>query len=143
MDNSQRYTAARFSNAKPRYHKKGLLAVSYVAGSAIIAFCIWPVSAGDILPKFNASAVSTSTSEAPNRTPNENRPTGISFQERWDAVQVPTAEGNSKKNEREPRAVGPIEKPPFSCELAFSRLVKTGNFSTRCIAGIESSKKAI
>jgi hypothetical protein len=142
MDSSQRYTAARFSNAKPRYHKKSLLPVSYAVGSAIVAFCIWPVSGADIAPKFNASTVSTFTSKVSNRTPKENRLTGISFQERWNAVQVPTAESNGKKNEREPRAGGPIEKLPFSCELAFSRLVKTGNFSTRCISGIDSSKRA-
>jgi hypothetical protein len=96
MHRSQRYTAARFSSAKPRC----LLAVSYAVGSGIVAFCIWPVSGADILPKFSASTVSTFTSEVSNRTANENRITGISFQERWNAVQVPTAEGNGKKNGR-------------------------------------------
>jgi hypothetical protein len=81
----------------------------------------------DILPKFNASTVSTFTSKVSNRIPDENRLNGISFQERWSAV--PTAERNGKKNEPEPRAGGPIEKLPFSCEPAFSRLVQTGNFS--------------
>jgi hypothetical protein len=56
---------------------------------------------------------------------------------------VPTAERNGKRNEREPLAGGPIEKLPFNCELAFSRLVQKGNFSTRCIAGIDSSERAI
>jgi hypothetical protein len=97
MDSSRRYTAARFSKAEPRYYKKGLITVSCAVGGAIIAFCIWPVSAGDILPKFNASTVSTFTSEASNRASDENRRTGISFQERWSAVPVPTAERNGKR----------------------------------------------
>jgi hypothetical protein len=40
-----------------------------------------------------------------------------------------------------PGAETHIEKIPFSCDLAFSRLVKTGNFSTRCLATADTSRK--
>ena len=55
---------------------------------------------------------------------------------------APTAEPTGKKDRHEPRTEGRTEKIPFSCELAFSRLVRKGNFSTRCIAGLDSSKTA-
>jgi hypothetical protein len=144
MDSSGKYAAARFSKAKPQpsYYKNALIAVSYAVASSIVALCIWPASAGDILAKFNATASPTFTSDVSNRIHNENRVTRISFQERWSAVPAPTTEPAGKKDRREPRAQGRTEKIPFSCELAFSRLVREGNFSTRCIAGINPLKTA-
>jgi len=144
MDSSGKYAAASFSKAElqPNYYKKALIAVSYAVGSTIVALCIWPASAGDILAKFNAPASSTFTSDVSNRIHKENRVTGISFQARWSAVPVPTAEPTGKNDRHEPRTEGRTEKIPFSCELAFSRLVRKGNFSTRCIAGLDSSKTA-
>jgi hypothetical protein len=139
MDSSGKHTAAGFSRAKPRYYKNALIAVSYAVGSAV-ALCIWPASAGDILAKVNAPSFLTFTSYVSNRVHNENRVTAISFQERWSAVPAPTAEPEDKKNESGPRAEGRTEKIPFSCELAFSRLVTKGNFSTRCIASLETSR---
>ena len=144
MDSSGKYAAARFSKAEPQpsYYKNALMAVSYAVGSTIVALCIWPASAGDILAKFNAPAFPTFTSDVSNRIHKENRVTGILFQERWSAVPAPTAEPTGKKDRHEPRTEGRTEKIPFSCELAFSRLVRKGNFSTRCIAGLDSSKTA-
>jgi hypothetical protein len=129
-----KYATARSSTAErqPSYYKNVLMAIGYTVGCTIVALCIWPASAGDILAKLNGPTFSTLTSDVSNRNHNENRAAGISFQERWSAV--PPAEPTGTKNQREPPAEGSVEKLPFSCELAFSRLVQTGNFSTRCIA---------
>ena len=74
MDSSKKY-AAGFSKAEPQpsYYKNALMAVGYAVGSTIVAFCIWPASAGDILAKFNAPAPPTFTSDVSNRIHNENR----------------------------------------------------------------------
>ena len=136
--------SARFSKPEPRpsYYKNALMAVSYAVGSAIVALCIWPASAGHIQAKFNVPAFLTFTSDVSNRIHNENRVIGISFQDRWSAVPAPTVESAGKNNRREPRAESRIEKIPFGCELAFSRLVTKGNFSTRCIASVDLAKTA-
>ena len=78
MDSSGKYAAARFSKAKPQpsYYKNALIAVSYAVASSIVALCIWPASAGDILAKFNATASPTFTSDVSNRIHNENRVRG-------------------------------------------------------------------
>ena len=56
--------------------------------------------------------------------------------------QRPSTGARNEQSQREtPWAETHIEKIPFSCELAFSRLVKTGNFSTRCIATADTSRK--
>jgi hypothetical protein len=144
MDSSGKYAAGRFSKAEsqPSYYKKALIAVTYAVGSTIVALCIWPASAGDILAKFNAPAFPTFTSDVSNRIHKENRVTGILFQERWSAVPAPMAEPTGKMDRHEPRAEDRVEKIPFSCELAFSHLIRKGNFSTRCIAGLDSSNSA-
>jgi hypothetical protein len=120
-------------------------AISYTTLSAIIAFCMayWPAAAGNILTKLNVTPTPlTSVSDVANRMHKADRLSGISFEERWSAVPTPSAEIGGDKNRREaPRAERRIEKIPFSCELAFSRLVKTGNFSTRCIATADASRK--
>ena len=49
------------------------------------------------------------------------------------------AEIRDNNGRREPpRGETRIEKVPFSCELAFSRIISKGNFSTRCIAAIDA-----
>jgi hypothetical protein len=127
-------------------HRNGQFwrAVSYTIVSAIIAFCMayWPASAGNILTKINVLPVYlTFASDVSNRIHKADRLSGVSFEERWSAVPTPSAVIGGDKNRREaPRAESRIEKIPFSCELAFSRLVRKGNFSTRCIAGLEISK---
>jgi len=140
MNSGGKHAAARFSKHEQRasYYKNALMAVSCAVGGAIIALCIGPAPAGDILTKVNTPSFLTSTSYASNRIHEEKRVTEFSFQERWRAFPALTAE---PANRREPsRAEGRAEKIPFSCELAFSRLVRKGNFSTRCIAGLETSK---
>jgi hypothetical protein len=131
---------------RPSFYKKALLAVSYVTASAIVAFgmAYWPAAAGGVMGKLNIIPVHlTSASDVPNRTNKTDRFSGISFQERWSAVPARAAETPGNKSQREPpQAERRVEKIPFGCELAFSRLVTKGNFSTRCIAGIDSSKAA-
>ena len=56
--------------------------------------------------------------------------------------QRPSTGARNEQSQRETSwAETHIEKIPFSCELAFSRLVKMGNFSTRCIATADTSIK--
>jgi hypothetical protein len=129
---------------RPSFYKKALTAVSYVTASAILALgmAYWPGPAGSFLGKLNITPVHlTSASDVPNRIRKTDRFSGISFQERWSAVPVRAAETSRNKSQHEsPQAERRIEKIPFSCELAFSRLVTKGNFNTRCIAGLETSK---
>ena len=54
----------------------------------------------------------------------------IRFSDRWSPVE--TISKNKNANPRTSRV-------PEGCEFAFSRLVKAGNFSTRCVASVSSS----
>ena len=57
------------------------------------------------------------------------------FEQRWSAVPAQSNPIRGDSGQRtQPQAEPRIEKIPFSCELAFSRLVMKGNFSTRCMA---------
>ncbi len=133
-----------FENARPRasFYKKTLIVVSYATACAIVGTAYWPASAGNILTKLNVlPAHLTSASDVSNRIHKADRLSSLSFEERWSAIPTPSAVGGGDMNRREaPRAEGRKEKIPFSCELAFSRLVTKGNFSTRCIAGLETSE---
>ena len=85
----------------------------------------------------------TSVSDVANQIHKADRLSGISFEERWNAVQTPSTGNRNEQSQRKtPAAETHIEKIPFSCELAFSRLVREENFSTRCIAGINPLKTA-
>jgi hypothetical protein len=143
MDSSRKNVKARSRKPEPQpsYCKNVLTGIGYVLGSTIVALCIWPASAGDIVAKFKAPAVATFTSDLLNQIAKENRFTQISFQDRWSAVPASVTEPADKNSRHEPREGG-VENIPFSCELAFSRLVRQGNFSTRCVASIDSSKPA-
>jgi hypothetical protein len=84
----------------------------------------------------------TSVSDVANRIQKANRPSGIPFEERWNAVPAPSTGTRNDQSQHETSwAETHIEKIPFSCELAFSRLVKTGNFSTRCVATADTYRK--
>ncbi len=151
MNRSKRHEAARHiriqnfgkTERRPSFYKKVLIAVIYVTVSAIVALgmAYWPAAA-EVLGKLNVTPVHlTSASEVPNRIHKSDRFSGISFQERWSAVPARAAEAPGNESQREPpQAEKRIEKIPLGCELAFSRLVTKGNFSTRCIAGLETSE---
>jgi hypothetical protein len=134
-----------FKNASPRagFYEKILMIVRYATGCTILALAMtyWSASAGNILPKTNVLPPHlTSASDVSNRVYKVDRISSLSFEERWSAVQIPSAAISSDKNRREAPRAETRERIPFSCELAFSRLVKKGNFSTRCIARLETSK---
>ena len=141
MSSSGKYATARFRKTEPQpsHYKNALTAIARAVGSTVVALCIWSVSAGDIVAKFNAPAFATFTLGVLSQNQKENRLMQISFQDRWSAVSALGTEAAGKNNGHVPQESG-VEKIPFSCELAFSRLVREGNFSTRCIAGIYSSK---
>ena len=119
-------------------------AVSYTIVSAIAAFCVvcLPVSAENSLTKLNVTPTPLISVSDVARIQKADRLSGILFEERWNAVPAPLIGTRNEQSQREtPWAETHIEKIPFSCELAFSRLVKTGNFSTRCIATAGTSRE--
>jgi hypothetical protein len=131
-----------FTNAKPKtsVFKKIIIGVSYATAVAI-AMAYWPSSAGNVLTKINVVPVHlTSASDASNRIHKADRLSDVSFEQRWNAVPTPPAVVGGDRNWREAPRAENRERIPFSCELAFSRLVTKGNFSTRCIAGLETSQ---
>jgi hypothetical protein len=120
-------------------------AVTYTIVSAIAAFCMvyLPASAENSLTTLSVTPTPlTSVSDVANRIHKADQLSGISFEERWNAILARSTGNRNEQSQREtPRRETHIEKVPFSCELAFSRLVKTGNFSTRCIATADTSRK--
>jgi len=143
MYSSGKFAAGRFRKSEPKssHYKNALTGIGYAVGSTIVALCIWPASAGDIVAKFKAPAFVTFTSGVSNQIHKEDLLTRISFQDRWSAVPESAVEPAGKNSRHAPREGG-VEKIPFSCELAYSRLVRQGNFSTRCVASIDSLKTA-
>jgi hypothetical protein len=119
-------------------------AVSYTIVSAIAAFCVvcLPVSAENSLTKLNVTSTPLISVSDVAWIQKADRLSGILFEERWNAVPAPLTGTRNEHSQLETSwAETHIEKIPFSCELAFSRLVKTGNFSTRCIASAGTSRK--
>jgi hypothetical protein len=114
---------------------------SYVLASAIVAMAMayWPASAGDILARLNLVPGRLAAATVPDRTHKSDRLV-IAYEQRWSAPPAQAAGIHDNKGRREPPPRGEtrIEKIPFSCELAFSRIISKGNFSTRCIAAIDT-----
>ena len=136
----------RNGRTQASFSKKALIVVSYATACAIVALSMvyWPASAGNVLTKINIlPAHLTSASDVSNHVHKADRLSGLSFEERWSAVPAPPVVAGGDKNRREAPRAERREKIPFSCEPAFSRLVTKGNFSTRCIAGLETSKTDI
>jgi len=109
--------------AVPRHEHRIALTVAYVLISAIIV--LWlaylPAITGSILTQLNLVPQHLTSSETIDRAPKGDRlPT---FDERW---KVTTTVDNRLPERR-------TERIPTGCEGAFSRLVKVGNFSTRCV----------
>ncbi len=117
--------------------------LSYIVLSGFVALLLayWPAAASDVLAKLNiVPAKLTSTTQISDRTHKADRlPQAslerLSFEQRWSAVPaLPNSVRSDSGQRQQPQAERRTEKIPFSCELAFSRLVKNGNFSTRCMA---------
>jgi hypothetical protein len=105
--------------------KRTLIIVSYATACAVVplAMAYWPASAGNVLTEFNVlRAHLSSASDVSNRIHKADRLSG----------------GGDKSRRETPQAERHIEKIPFGCDSAFGRLVTKGNFSTRCIAGLET-----
>jgi hypothetical protein len=126
------------TESRTRFCKTSLTAISYAIASGIVALLLayWPASAGNILTKLRISqADQIATSQILDRTHKASRLHVMSFEQRWSAVPAQLYPIRSDSGQRkQPQAERRIEKIPFSCELAFSRLVTKGNFSTRCVA---------
>jgi hypothetical protein len=106
------------------------------SGIVAMAMAYGPASAGNMLERLNLIPGRPVAAAAPDRTHKSDR-LALSFAQRWSAVPERAAEILGSKSKHEPpRAETRIEKIPFSCELAFSRIISKGNFSTRCIAAI-------
>jgi hypothetical protein len=120
-----------------KFAKKAGRMVGYVLAAIVaMATAYWPASAGDILVRINLVPGHLAAAAVPDRTHKSDR-LGMSFEQRWSAVPARAAQILGSKNKHEPpRAERHIEKIPFSCETAFSRIVSKGNFTTRCIAAI-------
>jgi hypothetical protein len=125
------------------FWKKALTLTGYAAAGAIIAFwtAYWPASAENILTKLSITSKDLmSVSDASGQVDKAEQFRGATFAERWDAIPAPQgAKSGERKSEHEaPQSGERAEKVPFSCEMAFSRLVTHGNFSTRCIARLDT-----
>ncbi len=118
-------------------------AASIVAsGIVAMAMAYGPASAGNMLEGLNLiPGRPVAAAAAADRTHKSDR-LALSFAQRWSAVPERAAEILSSKSKHEPPpAETRIEKIPFSCELAFSRIISKGNFSTRCIAAIDADAR--
>lgn len=115
--------------------------LSYIVLSGFVALLLayWPSAASDVLAKLSIVRAEL-TAQIPDRAHKADRlpqvsPGRLSFEQRWGALPAQSNPVRSDSGQRQqPQAARGTEKIPFSCELAFSRLVTTGNFSTRCIA---------
>lgn len=112
------------------------LSYAFLSGFAALWLAYWPAATGDVLAKLRViPADFTSAAQTPDRAHKADRLPVISFEQRWSAVPAQSYPIRSDSGQRkQPQAERRIEKIPFSCELAFSRLVTKGNFSTRCVA---------
>ena len=114
-----------------------MLLVAFMLASAIIA--MWmaylPAVTGAIWNKvhmFPQQVQQVSSAETINRLHKGDRLTRGYFDDRWSAV---------TEQITPPPAAHSAEQIPEGCEAAFGGLVKVGNFSTRCIAGVDVASK--
>jgi hypothetical protein len=109
-------------------HHQFLAIGAYLIASAIIA--LWmaylPTVTGNILMQLNVLPQHV-VSNSINRLHKGDQLATVRFADRWSAVGALNKPTNAGKS---------VERIPFGCEGAFSRLVKAGNFSARCVAGV-------
>ena len=124
-----------------KFAKKAASTVA--SGMVIMAMAYGPACAGNMLERLNLIPGRPVAAAAPDRTHKSDR-LALSFAQRWSAVPERAAEILGSKSKREsPRAETRIEKIPFSCELAFSRIISKENFSRRCIAAIDADARLV
>ena len=117
--------ARAHARSMPRHDHRLLLMVAYVLISAMIV--LWlaylPAVTGSILTGLNLVPQHRTSSETIERAPKGDRAMALSFDERWSAVAAIDRRAPARRAERIPNG----------CEGALSRLIKAGNFSTRCV----------
>jgi hypothetical protein len=120
------------AQSQPNFHHRFLVMGAYLIASAIIA--LWmvylPTLAGNVLTQLNILPQHRAAN-AVNRLHEGDPLAAARFDERWSALGVAKRANTGKSAER----------IPFGCEGAFSRLVKKGNFTARCIAAIDMPTK--
>ncbi len=117
------------AGSQPHFYRTWL-SYALLSGFAALWLAYWPAAANAVLAKLRVIPVDfTSAAQIPERAHKTDRLPLISFEQRWSAVPA-----------KQPQAQRRTETIPFSCELAFSRLVKKGNFSTRCMARTDEAE---
>ena len=121
---------------KQNQHKITLM-VAYAIASAIIVLWMayWPTLTSSILNNIVPTHLS-SASDSVNRANKGDQLTSVPFNDRWNVFATMPIQtlGKNGLNARATDLTKDIQPIPVGCEPAFSRLVKTGNFSARCIA---------
>ena len=135
--------ARAVAQVKEQNHHAITMMVAYALVSAIIV--LWmaylPTLTGSILTILNIVPTHlSSASDSINRANKDDQPTSVPFDDRWNAFATTTITMLGE-NSVHSRVTVPAEdtqqRIPVGCEPAFSHLIKTGNFSTRCVASAD------
>lgn len=121
---------------------KVIVTVAYALASAIIV--LWmaylPTLMGGLLTDLNIVPTHlSSASEGVNRADKGDQFISAQFNDRWSTFAEMTMQ-TLGENGVHARIIDPAKDPrriPVGCEPAFSYLVKTGNFSARCVASAD------
>jgi hypothetical protein len=140
----QPYTRARaVAQLQEQNQHNIMMIVAYALASAIVV--LWmaylPTLAGSVMTKLNNVPTHlSSASDSINRTNKSDQFTSVRFNDRWNAIVSMTIQ-TLGQNEVHARVADPtkgIQRIPVGCEPAFSGLLKTGNFSARCVASADT-----
>jgi hypothetical protein len=123
---SQRPRVRARALANPNESHRIPLRADYALATAVIALWIayLPLINAEVMSHLNVVPQHLTSTQIIDRTHKGDRVAGIKFEDRRNAI------GNNRAS----RAMRRVERIPYACEATFSRLVKTGNFSVRCIA---------
>ncbi len=112
--------------ATTRESHRILLTVAHALATAIVVLWIayLPLVTSTIMTQLNVVPRHLTSHQAIDRFHKSDRIANMKFDDRWSAI----------ANNRASRATQRLERIPYGCDAAFSRLVKTGNFSVRCTA---------
>jgi hypothetical protein len=111
--------------------RKIRLIVVYALATAMALswIALLPTAASSNLTKLSLAQHFGMADDSINRANKGDRLAGMKFDERWTAAAAIINAGPAAQR---------AEKIPDGCEPAFSRFVKAGNFSARCIARVDS-----
>ena len=111
-----------------RQEHKVLLIVLASAIFVLWIACLWTLT-GSILLKLNAVVQRQTSNQTVIRLHKADWLAPVNFHERWNAITEIDKASNGAES---------VERIPYGCEPAFSQLVKTGNFSARCVASVDA-----